>query len=836
MWLFGSAIFRQELINCFDITNGSSTFLTRVFTKYLDVTSSYLNSIDLKSLVSECSSQTSLDTEKRIRNYSDIVFQNQYCSKENMEFLEEISDFIVNLSISQEGGFSEEIIFRTVLYLEIIMVAVRHSRYDVEKLHNLVETSSTVVENVIINNSSSSDVNYRTAKVLEAFINKVMLCMIENADVLWKNIEKDKVMRRLMIIIQKSNMKRPLSLSVEVLKRFGLKMNESDTNQNYKIQFLDDALKSLYQSAVKSDLRIRRSPESRLVIHAMCSSDTNPNKPLLKWVLTNLIQVISDPNSAESAISSALHSIEILVSDNNLQCSTLPFISDIIVQCVELFARSSWIVRNADLQLTRAIIDRFYGVCLDTSNRPKCIEDLFILFPNLSLYFYKVLSCDKLDERAILVFQFFSESQIKEHFCQSDVSIERFCQLFMNILQRYPNHYGKMAARSYSAICSSKGIPEKICSILRFFKINFRYISKNVTANFTFLIQQLYEKYQNSFQHCISKEGIKVMNFAIKDLLTELRRYDTRFFDFVLFKVKPRTEILNEFVNCRNEDFRKRLWLHNNIPFLFISAKNKEITVILEKILSNDLLHCIQIKILTILISKLESNEFDNDIINEILKTLFKKSVSLSDEDNYLLNCYFKTILVFYRYNRSLSFKDDSVQFKITSNVSKLMIFVLYFSEQPEQLDDKQLFYDLVETRYMNLNSFSEELKNDIISTLPYLQKQVPKQLLLKIFKLIFYCSLFYSTHLETYRCITYITGKSYSSILSAFKDFFSVQNLSLHLKDRTLVASFFSDVIKYVPEHIQRIQSDGYYSEESDILIPKLFLERLINSEVKKI
>lgn len=105
-----------------------------------------------------------------------------------------------------------------------------------------------------------------------------MICVTENIDVIWKNIDKVRVINHLIFIIQRSNMKRPLSLSVEVLKRFGSKMNENESDRDYKIRFLDDMLKFLYRSASKSDSTIRRSPDSRLVIHAMCISDTNPNK------------------------------------------------------------------------------------------------------------------------------------------------------------------------------------------------------------------------------------------------------------------------------------------------------------------------------------------------------------------------------------------------------------------------------------------------------------------------------------------------------------------------------------------------------------------------------
>lgn len=106
----------------------------------------------------------------------------------------------------------------------------------------------------------------------------MMLCVMENADVLWESMDKEKLMNCLMGVIQRGNMKRPLSLSVEVLKRLASKMNETESDRSYKIRLLDGVLESLCRNAADSQSRIRRSPGSRLVIHAVCTSDPDPSK------------------------------------------------------------------------------------------------------------------------------------------------------------------------------------------------------------------------------------------------------------------------------------------------------------------------------------------------------------------------------------------------------------------------------------------------------------------------------------------------------------------------------------------------------------------------------
>ncbi|KAJ8921131.1 hypothetical protein NQ315_013601 [Exocentrus adspersus] len=820
-WLFGSPQFYQELIDCYILNQASSIVLTKLFTKHVEAPG-FINTINLKSVVEENCLETGLESEKRVKNFSEIVFQNQVC-KDNIKFVEEITEYLNKLTVPQQIYLEKEI-FRTVLYLQVVIRTLN-------ELHGVIDKSLEIVEAVLKNNTAGR-LEYKTLKILEAFINNIVWCIIDNTNILYTAIQKDKVIKHLIFIIQRSNMKKPLTLSVLALKNLALKMNGSDSEQNYKIQFVEDTLNSLSSGAPKSDLKIRRSPESRLVIHSMCCADSHPNKPLLKWVMDCLLKVISDPKAQDSVLASALHSIEILVSDNNLQNATLSFIPDIIIQCVELFARPSWIVRNADLQLIRAIIDRFYGVCLNVSDRPKSIEDLFVLFPVLSSYFYTILSSVKLDERAVLVFQFFSESQIKERIYATE-STDSFLQLFLRIIQKYSNHYAKMAVYSYSSLCSPKAIRNEICSIIRFFKANFELLSKNVFANFVLLIQLLYVKYKKSFECSIDKENIRVIDFALNDLVQVLRKYDGSFFDLILFKTKSQSIVLQEFVHNFDENsFVDRLWLHNNITFLFVNARGTSISSVLRKILFRNISSCIQIKILTILISRFENNEFASCTVEEILGVLLEKSLSVDDADNYLLNCYFKTILLFYRFTNRFNVKNIIIP-KTTSNMYKIMIFVLCLSGQNQQVNPQ--VYNIVSTKYMDFIYFTEELRNDTISTVPYLLENAPVELRLQLLKLVFYSALFGSTYLEAYKCISLISQKTYASVLVALKDFFSVQSLHGWLKDKTLVSRFFNDVVKYIPKHVQEIQSDGYYSEESDILVPKLFLERLVTNEIKK-
>ncbi|KAJ8933769.1 hypothetical protein NQ314_013803 [Rhamnusium bicolor] len=628
-----------------------------------NISTDQIDVVDVKYLGKIIDSETSakLHNMEKIKNLSDLLFKNTKYREKISVFLENVKVLLSNNLELTQKNCCDEFIFKNVIFLEILLVASKNdpdihvSQYTIEKCLNVVD--------YILENNLLSGTSYTTTKILEAFINSIMFNIVQNKDILWIDMDKKHVMKHLIGIIQKSNMKRPVSLSIEVLKHFGDKMDENESGRILKIQFLDDILKSLYKIPTKLDLKIRRNPESRLVIHAVCASEKNPNKPLLKWVLNFLLDVLSDRNSSDSSISSALHSIEILVSDNSLHSSTLPFISHIIVQCVELFRRSSWIVRNADLQLAKGLIERFYGVSISSCNRPKNIEDFLILFPSL---------------------------------------------------------------------------------------------------------------------------------------------------------IKPTKEIKFS-GNESQDDFKTRLWLHNIIPFLLINAKPNQIRNVLHKVLSEQMPCWMQVKVLAILVSKFENNDFNNETLRDLLQVLFEKSVLINDSENYLLNCYFKTILLFCDKTNCANIERKSLPYDNTNNLYKTMILVLYFSEQKHVNNvEQQTFYKLALSRYLNSVSVSDEMDNDIMSTLIYFKKGAPKELYFNLFKLVFYFTVHNTTCHEAYNFISSSTGKTYCSILHALRDFLSMQNLTRHLEDENLVAKCLQDVKLYInsmPDNVE--DCDGYYSVE---------------------
>lgn len=121
-----------------------------------------------------------------------------------------------------------------------------------------------------------------------------MLLYILQDDNIWLFLDKPKVMDLLIKIIETSNMRRPTTLSADVLKHVAKLIDEeyqkNHTNvafevvkkrndeSSYKVRLLYNTLEKLSAVGSVQNLTIRRNPESRLIIHALCQSHGHPQK------------------------------------------------------------------------------------------------------------------------------------------------------------------------------------------------------------------------------------------------------------------------------------------------------------------------------------------------------------------------------------------------------------------------------------------------------------------------------------------------------------------------------------------------------------------------------
>lgn len=75
-----------------------------------------------------------------------------------------------------------------------------------------------------------------------------------------------------------SNMKRPVTLSAELLKLISKKMNEDEEGKLLKIKTIESTLAKIFLNYEYNEYKIRRNPEFRLVLHALCVYENSFHK------------------------------------------------------------------------------------------------------------------------------------------------------------------------------------------------------------------------------------------------------------------------------------------------------------------------------------------------------------------------------------------------------------------------------------------------------------------------------------------------------------------------------------------------------------------------------
>ncbi|CAG9854305.1 unnamed protein product [Phyllotreta striolata] len=795
-----------EIKNCVSRINFHSLILTNLITQHFNYP--FITKDLFESILADAESVPNLQNCEKIINSSNLLFT-QFSSKESYELLEKIENMLLKNLESKHP--EEKDLFKKVLYLEILVVA-KQRKLRIKHMHKIVEKCLDFII-LILESDFLSEISYRCGKVVETFITRVLFMISQNI----QELSPISIIVILQMIIERSNMKKPVSLSAELMRQLLEKLEEEESGKLFKSRLLNQTLDAI-DNVQSNNIKIRRNPESRLVIHAICVSQKDPKKSLLHWTMERLLMLIGDPETTDLSAASSLHTIELLMSDNRLQNQTLRYIPAIIVRCVELFIRSNWVVRNANLQLTKSILERLYGVSISNNYRPKNISDILVLYPWIGSYFFRILSSKRLDDRAVIVLQFFSESYIKETLFEDNIAeiVECLRVLLVHIIKNYPNQYGKLAVKSFASICPIGDIPAVFADIASYIARHFAEIPKNIFANLALLMQELHEKYEVSYKYRIDSNGMEYMRVVWLNLTTYLNTIRTDLFDYLLIKVKSVREILSSGVYDKNN-----MWFHNNLPYLFLNANCEEICAVLDDRKFLCIPEYCQVKMLSIFVQRFENNEFSLENLERIKNALFQVALSISDDKVYLLNCYFKCLTIFCG-------KTDDVfetSISISTNLHKNMIALLRISKNPSN----NSFFNAIMDKIKRNISINEDLDNDIISVLTIIYPKLPKHLCSDVLKIILYYSSLNPTHLGAYHFISKNSRKNYGGILQAICSFYRIDNLREHLGDEFTVKNFLSAVNKFLQSNSEEFKCDGeFYAIENDVLIPKTFLKTL--------
>ncbi|XP_066261429.1 uncharacterized protein [Euwallacea similis] len=674
-----------------------------------------------------------------------------------------------------------------------------------------------------LENKNSDMLKATSDKISETLYNNLCQFLMENKSA-WSMENYSYVVDAVVKVIECSSMKRPTMISAELLRHFAV-MIEENTNSsseimlqilNFKTMLLFSTLSKLDQITPLQSLTIRRNPETRLIIHALCLSDSSPEKTLLTATLKQLLRILSDKSKSNATEAATLHCLELLMSDNSLYGWTLQFAFDAILMCIKHFENRNWSVRNACIQLEKALIDRFLGVHTSTSNRSKSVQDLFLLFPHLAHMFYEVLIQVPLKDSSLVVMQFFIESQIRPLPFPSEIIVvtrESFLRVFTTIILESPDLYGIFAVRAYVSLCLQNEISQVISHVIDFITQNFGLIRKKCTLrNFVLLLKELSRNFKYNF------EGLAEFLSACSNLEQ---------FDLMLLKVISRKNSLIALQGLQSHltsNYRHRLWLNNYIPILMEDHLPSVI-----KLLGNYVIpECLQVKILCVLLDKL--NVVGRD---EVLFSLFENLLHSEPKSNYLWMCYFQvSLLIFERLKivPKMKLLMPKVEHK---NIHETCLYYLILSTNPVHSAKNQNLAKSTLRQFQSL--LNDDISEDISRTLQYVYSNclqchcINRQILTLSFKL-----LIDHGH---WHFIKFITGSSISNPVRALKDVLKYRFLKGFLGGDWAAFQFVCDVYKMsnIERKLEVRSMRTFYEAEEEVYVNLDWIVRTVMGFLKE-
>lgn len=486
------------------------------------------------------------------------------------------------------------------------------------------------------------------------------------------------------------------------------------------------------------------------------------------------------------------------------------------------------VCRNADLQLLKSLIERCLGVSLDENIRPKTIEDIFILFPELRSEFYGVLSRHKLTDSAIVPLSFFAESQIIHNSLVGpslETDFEKYQNLFIAIIREYPNSFGFMAIKAFTSLCPMSKIPNVILEIIDYIQLNFKQIgqmNKNIFAITVKHLKELYQKYQLAMVKTRERDIINALN----NLCNYLKQFDSFYFSLLSLKVQTVDEITEEVVTSLSGeiDFIRSIWLNNYLPFVFSGIEADRLHLLLDRVLSKDVPDQLHIRILSIIVDRM------NEIcVEQVIKILILNLVKLNDK--FLIESYSKTILVCSDKVPDINCDELVVSIRLdfdTNYIYKMIIYIFILSYCNNKSSKDCEFVTRCVRKYFDRRG-DEEVLSDLASSLIYLYKCGSLGDRYNVIKLAFCFLLNASTSSEICKFTSVLTKYYSSSVLYNFTTLCKVSNLSKLVGGERLALRLLREIDCYVDRLPDQEVSDTYYLIENSLSLSKPTVKKVI-------
>ncbi|KAB0800213.1 hypothetical protein PPYR_05953 [Photinus pyralis] len=616
------------------------------------------------------------------------------------------------------------------------------------------------------------------------------------------------------------------------------------------IQYLDFVLNSMYRTSEVKISKLRKNPEHRLIIHSVVSAEKYPTHPNLHHSMDFMLDVVSSPYPKHNMKESALHTFEILISDSNLVTQTSPYITRIAIHAIEGFSSSFWNVKNASIQVLQALMNRLLGQKNSLTNRRRYgIDDLVLLYPDLILYFITqlygsidVANCDSI----IAILGLLSESYYSSFHAYLDKNvafIHKSLQTAFIYLIRTSETVGYFAANAYAALYPSTFVPDIICDISTWLKLNFTFINQNVFASVMSLLAT-FRKTFHTFHYDETALRHKI-DSTFRDLelfLKQFNKYEMSLYNFLGIQLNSYRELQEKTIVMlsNGHNFANRIWLNNNLIRVLNNIDIADYPSFLERILGLSV-NLMTVKQCVNSIITRYSELVDSSLTSTVLKVMLLSLMGLTHPNDFVLITYTRIILSLlaseYCYSCSENFIVKLRSYCVTGdrNLYKLSVYIAMLAHCSSYVEDSTLLHEIALLYKHSTLCCDIELQMFLSSTLMYLYNCVGLTLRPLVYEIAFILLFVPECSLEVSRFLSFVFETPYCELLTVLVSFLSAHNLSKSLESPERTLAFLNNLKRFVLLLGDEFEDCGmfYMRQNEEICSHKLSILKLLDEQI---
>lgn len=418
-----------------------------------------------------------------------------------------------------------------------------------------------------------------------------------------------------------------------------------------------------------------------------------------------------------------LECFEILIADPIFHNYTSVYLSDAIDLSLNSFQSSSWSVkyvdipeiknccfkceqyfRNAAVQLTNAVITRIFGVQQTDDIRLRSFQEFCVLFPRQTDHFYNILSGCSLDERAIIVLQYLSASEVllQEHSNKkAQETINKFLEVLQRLLETEENYIIKFVPKAVTNLCASSRYHQYMRNIFNFITNNLNKKTSNIIVNNLILFKQFVRKINDNYSF-LKPMKVTISNSIVNvvdNMNNYLKNKNLQYLDFY----NIRHFVLEQSSSSVNVDFNtlNRCNLYNlltNCPYDYISTNFDKLFDVM--CLNSEFHYLFEIFLERTVSVADEKN--DVDLIQKVFEKIAKPILCLKIEKNRKLCRILTESILSHEVFKSVHSKDD-----ILENIEEMNFYksvVIHITLSTVDCESKK---HLCEESFQKLSQFS---------------------------------------------------------------------------------------------------------------------------------